>query len=201
MQKIMMIVMVTLILPVLTRAQTQPIDVLKSKIEDAVLILKDPQYKDPANLEKQRNAVWELIGKAFSFPAIARRTLARNWKKFSKDQHREFTILFAQLLKKTYLDKVRFEYNDEKVIFIGQNLLSTTKALVKTKILWKNKEILINYRMLVTKGTWRVYDVSVEGISLVRNYRTQFKTILIKKTPAQLIDLLREKVSEKKVSK
>lgn len=103
--------------------------------------------------------------------------------------------LFEQVLEKSYADKI-LDYTNEKVEFTKDEMKSDTQAEVQTKIITASKQIPIFYRMILKDGKWKVYDVVVENVSLVQNYRTQFNDILSKNTPEQLLEMLRKKVSK-----
>ena len=120
-------------------------------------------------------------------------TLSRNWKKLNGDQQKEFEGLFRKLLGNVYMDRI-LAYKDEKVAFERETMLSEDKAEVQTKILTSTKEIPMNYRMIAKNDQWRVYDVIIEGVSMVKNYRSQFNDILAKKPPEELLEILRKKV-------
>ncbi len=94
-----------------------------------------------------------------------------------------------------YLDRI-LEYSDEKVVFTKETMLSKKKTEVQSKIITKSKEIPISYRMVLRSGEWKVYDVIIEGISMVKNYRSQFRQLLAKGSPADVLKTLREKVNK-----
>ncbi|OEU76762.1 MAG: hypothetical protein BA872_06995 [Desulfobacterales bacterium C00003060] len=179
----------------------QPLDSLKRSMDQGIVILKDPRYQDATDKELQREKMWETIQKIFDFTEIAKRTLARNWRNFTPQQRQEFTDRFAELLKNTYLNRIQGKFEDEKVIYLSQDMITDSKALVKTKLLRKNKEIPIDYSMRLRNDTWRIYDVRVEGVSMVKNYRTQFNKILLNGSPAKLIERLKEKLELLKQAK
>jgi phospholipid transport system substrate-binding protein len=176
----------------------QPMEALRGPIEEGVGLLSDPMYAGPAKKDEQRHRIWEIIRQSFDFRLISARALGRNWRKFSPDQKVEFTDVFTALLGNTYIGKIQGEFKDEKVVFLEQDMVSDNKAVVKTRIVRKNAEIAVDYNMVLRNGQWRVYDVKVEGIGLVLNYRKQFKAFMAKKngSPVTLIDALKEKLDE-----
>ncbi|MDM8537335.1 ABC transporter substrate-binding protein [Desulfobacterales bacterium HSG17] len=172
--------------------QKKPLDELKAPMEQAITILKDTQYKDKKEI--QREKIWELVSQVFDFKAISMRALARNWKIFNDKQKKDFTKVFTELLKNTYIDKIQGEFHDEEIVFTGQDMVSAKKARVNTKIIRGKVEIPMDYSMKLSKvKKWMVYDVNIEGVSLVKNYRNQFKEVLAKDSPDQLIQRLKEK--------
>ena len=176
----------------------QPLDALQGPIDQVIAILNDPQYQDVTHKDLERQKIWKIIRELFDFTEMAKRSLARNWRTFTPEQRKRFSGIFAEFLGNTYLDKMQKGYQNERVIYMKQEMVTDSKALVKTKILRENLEMPVNYSMRMRKGTWKVYDVNIEGVSLVKNYRTQFGKILLKKTPDQLIERLKEKVKKQR---
>ena len=176
----------------------EPLDALKVPVDQVLGILKDPQYQDAARKDVQREKIWETIRQAFDFEIMGKLALARNWKKFNLPQRKEFTGLFAELLERTYVDKIQGGYEEENVLYLGQKMVSDSKARVATKILRNSIDIPIVYSMVKRNDVWKVYDVKIEGVSLIKNYRTQFGHILAKDSPAQLIERLKKKIELRK---
>ncbi len=174
----------------------EPLEALRGPITEVVSVLQNPQYQEGGQVEAGREKIWSVIGELFDFTEMAKRSLARNWRAFSPVERKEFSQVFARFLGNTYLDKIQKDYRNEEVMFGKQEMLNSTKALVKTTVMRDTVEIPVDYKMLNRGGAWRVYDVNIEGVSLVKNYRTQFGKILMRKSPAELIDRLRKKVAE-----
>ena len=170
-------------------------DVLKGGIDQVISILKAPEFQDEGARSTQREEIWRVIREIFDFDEMAGRTTAQYWRIFSRDEKKEFSVLFSKLLGDTYLDKIQ-KYSDEDIVYLSQEGINEVKSLVKTKLVRKDLDIPISYNMYKTSGTWKVYDVNIEGVSLVQNYRAQFTKILINKSPAALIEMLKNKLSE-----
>ena len=197
MKRIYMMTLILLFVPPSIVYSTQPMDVLREPMDEMIRILKNPEYQNNLKKPEQQEELWEIMQVVFDFREISIRTLARNWKEFSPDQQKEFIEVFSEFLGNIYIDRIQGEYKNEKIVYKGQEMVSETKALVKTKIVRENNiEVPVEYRMRLRKGAWRIYDVRIEGVSLVKNYRTQFKQILMKKTPAQLIQKLKDKIEQ-----
>ena len=175
----------------------EPIEVIRTTVDDIIAILNDPEYADKSQRDEQRKQMKQEIKKIFDFTTMSKGTIRHHqWQSFSEEQKNEFVDLFTQLLGDTYLDKIQGEYEDEKVEYLEQDMLSDSKAVVKTKILRDSVEIPVDYRLIKRDGVWNVYNVYVERTSLVSNYRDQFARILLSGSPADLIERLREKVKE-----
>lgn len=179
----------------------EPADVLKAPMDEALALLRDPQYKvdDPEKKAVQREKFWSLVAPVFDFDELSKRTLARNWAKFSDAQQAEFAQVFSELLGNIYVDRIQGGYSDETIEF-GDQILHDSRplAVVKTFIVSARNRIPVDYSLIQKGETWRVYDVKVEGVSLVKNYRSQFKEILSKESPDALIERLKQKVAEQK---
>ena len=178
-------------------ANTEPIAVIKAPIDAVIAILNDPRYMASGTKSDQRKEIWKVINPMFDFQEISRRAVARHWSDFSAGEKTEFIDVFAQFLGNTYIDKIQGEYHNEQVIYLDQVLHADQYAEVRTQLVRETIDIPVNYRLIKDQsGQWKVYDIIVEGVSLVKNYRTQFADILRKETPAQLIQRLNQKLQE-----
>lgn len=183
-----------LMLPFQAHAST-PLETIQAQVGKVLEVLRNPSYKSESDKKVREEKIWTVADQIFNFSELSRRALGRNWRKFNPGQQEEFTGLFRKLLGNLYLSKI-MAYTNEKVVFEKENMLTNTQAEVKSKVLTSSNEIPINYRMILKKGQWKVYDVVVEGVGLVQNYRSQFREILMNKTPQQLIQILKKKVGE-----
>jgi|TARA_B100001971_G_C18256180_1_gene582319 phospholipid transport system substrate-binding protein len=172
---------------------TPPMETLQKPMNEIVRILKDPQYREKDKKEVQREELWKIIRGIFDFREMSKRSLARNWKRFNSGQRDQFTDVFSTLLGNIYLNKVQGEYHDERVVYLSEAIIKDKKAIVKTEIVRENGKIPMNYHLRLHGKKWKIYDVIIEGVGLVKNYRTQFKKILRKVSPDQLIERLKKK--------
>lgn len=170
-----------------------PLEAVKTNVNEVLEVLRDPKLKPESAKEIKKEKLRLIYGQMFDEVELSRRTLARNWSKLDAAQQKEFVHLFQQVLEKAYIDKI-LAYTDEKIVFDRGTPLAENQAEVLTRIITASKEIPITYRVILKDGTWKVYDVVVETVSLVLNYRTQFNDILAKNTPEQLLVILRNKV-------
>jgi phospholipid transport system substrate-binding protein len=191
-----MVVFLVMVFPAAALSM-EPMAVIKTPVDTVIAILNDPQYKVAGTKSAQRDEIWKVVKPMFDFDEIAKRAVARNWRDFSDSEKAAFTDVFAQFLGNTYIDKIQGEYHNEQIVYLGQEFYSDIYVEVKTQIVRETLIIPVNYRMLKgSDGHWKVYDIIVEGVSLVKNYRTQFASILSKDTPAQLIQQLKDKLAE-----
>jgi phospholipid transport system substrate-binding protein len=170
-----------------------PLDTVQLNANKGFEVLRDPKLKAESAKEIKKEKLRLIYDQLFDDVELSKRTLARNWNSLNTAQRQEFVKLFRQVLEKAYIDKI-LAYTDEKIVYERENMISETQAEVQTKIITSTKEIPISYRLLLKNGAWKVYDVVIENVSLVLNYRTQFNDILAKNTPEQLLEILRKKV-------
>ncbi|OGP89379.1 MAG: hypothetical protein A2031_09480 [Deltaproteobacteria bacterium RBG_19FT_COMBO_43_11] len=173
----------------------EPMNVTKVNVNKVLDVLRDPKLKPESAKEIKMQKLRSVYKGMFNEVEFSRRTLARNWDKLNAAQQKEFIDLFEQVLEKTYIDKI-LSYTTEKIDFYKESIKSEKLAEVQTKVITSSKEVPIFYRLIKKDGAWRVYDVVVENVSLVQNYRTQFNDILAKNTPEQLLEILRKKVKQ-----
>jgi phospholipid transport system substrate-binding protein len=175
----------------ITSADASPTDAVRGSVNSILTLLQDKELDQATRREEMR----KVINARFDFRAMSQRTLATNWKKASKEQQQEFVQLFSQLIENTYIGRVE-AYTDEKVDFPGEKVKGK-KAVVKTLILTATADIPINYKVYQKKnGEWWVYDVIIEGISLISNYRSSYQEIVKKEGFDGLIAKMKNKIKE-----
>ena len=172
-----------------------PLEAVKSQINKILDVLRDPSLKGEAGKKVKREKIRGVSENMFDYAELSRRTLGQNWNKLNAAQQKEFMGLYKKLLEDAYADKI-ITYTDEKVVFSKDSSLTEKTAEVQTTIMTKKADIPINYRVILKGSEWKVYDVVIEGVSLVSNYRNQFSEILASKSPDGLIDTLRKKVAK-----
>jgi phospholipid transport system substrate-binding protein len=172
------------------------LDTVKSNADDVLKVLNNPSYKGEAGKKAKHEQIRKISQKMFDFAEMSKRTLGLNWNKFTAPQRQEFVDLYRGLLEDAYVDKIT-SYTDEKIHYTKELQLSENSAEVQSTVVTKSAEIPVYYRMHNKDGQWRVYDVVIEGVSLVNNYRTQFREILANNPPEYLLDTMRKKVQKK----
>jgi phospholipid transport system substrate-binding protein len=170
-----------------------PLETIQTQVNRALGVLQDPALKAESAKGVKEKKIWAILDGVFDYTELSKRTLAQYWKRFSPDQQGEFTRLFGKLLGSVYMDRI-IAYKDEKVVFGKVSQISDKTAEVQSEVVRSSKSIPIHYRMILENGEWKVYDVVIEGVSLVQNYRNQFREILTNKSPEDLLKILREKV-------
>lgn len=179
--------------PVAARASVT--DEVKKAVDEVVRIVSDNEMKKPQNDAKRRQAIKAAIGGIFDYEEMARRSLATHWNGRSPAERKEFVELFTTLLEKSYSGKIE-SYNQEKIIYLNESV-DKEYAEVKSKVVTpKRDEFSLDYRLMNKGGKWMVYDVVIEGVSLVSNYRSQFNKIVTGQGYGDLVKKLRTKSEE-----
>jgi phospholipid transport system substrate-binding protein len=163
-----------------------PTDQLKSSVEQIIKVLEDPALKTDARAADRRAAIRKEAEGVFDFGETAKRALGRHWQNLSEKDRQEFTGLFADLIERAYISKIE-RYSGERIAYAGE-AVDGGLATVRTRFVTKQgTEVPIDYRMQQRGDRWLVYDVSVEGVSLINNYRTQFDKIIQTSSYAELV--------------
>jgi phospholipid transport system substrate-binding protein len=167
-----------------------PTEQLRTRVDEVVRVLDDPALK--GNSAERREAVRRIASEVFDYNEMARRALGTHWNARTPQERQEFVTLFSDLLDRSYFSKID-TYQGEKVRY-GAETVDGDQATVKTAVVGKDgKEIPIDYRMHQSSGRWTVYDVSIQGVSLVANYRTQFNRVVTTESFESLVQRLRAK--------
>ena len=170
-----------------------PLDTVQTNVNKVLDVLRDPKLKAESAKKIKKEKLEAIYEQMFDEVELSKRALGGNWNKLNSTQQQEFIQLYRQVLEKAYIDKI-LSYTNEKIVFPKESMLASNQAEVQTKVITSSKEIPIFYRVILKNGVWKVYDVVVENVSLVQNYRSQFNDILSKDTPDQLLEILRKKV-------
>ncbi len=168
-------------------------DQLRGSVDRILEILRDPRLKAPARTAERRARIRQVIRNRFDFTEIARRALATHWAARTPQEQRSFVAVFSDLLERSYIDKIE-AYTDERILYVGERVEGDF-AEVRTKLEGKkNLDFPVDYRLLRRDGTWWVYDVIIEGVSLVGNYRTQFNKIIRTSSYPELVKRMQAKL-------
>lgn len=175
-------------------ATADPVVFIKETVDEVISVLQDEKLAAPVHKVERKNRVVAIVEQKFDFREMSMRTLAKYWRERSPQEQDRFVSLFKTLLENTYIAKID-TYSGEKVNF-KKGAVQGNKAIVYSELIRKNVETPVNYKLISTDNHWKIYDVEVEGVSLVNNYRSQFASILNKENFASLIAKLEEKVNK-----
>jgi phospholipid transport system substrate-binding protein len=169
----------------------EALEAVKKNIDDVLSVLKDEEMSK----EAKRTRIESIARENFDFTELSRRTLALNWKKLNVEQQREFVDLYRTLLEQTYANRI-LSYTNEKIHVTREIPLSEKAVEVRSTVSTKTGEVPINYRVMQKDGDWKIYDVVIEGVSLIGNYRSQFREIMSRGSAESLLESLRRKVGK-----
>ncbi|MCS7164040.1 MAG: ABC transporter substrate-binding protein [Thermodesulfovibrio sp.] len=177
-------------------AVISPKEQIKKTVDKVISILKDPKYKGKEKTQQRRAALRAEIGKVFDFEEMSKRSLGVYWRERTSQEKKEFIELYKDLLERSYIEKIE-SYTDEEIVYTDERIENNKYAEVKTKIITKErKEIPIDYRLYFTGSEWKVYDIVIEGVSLVSNYRSQFTKIIRNHSYQELVKRMKNKQIE-----
>ena len=191
-QKVIVFVLLLLVsLPYPSRAGILS-DQVRQTADKVLLILQDPRLKAPDNKKERRNQLRQVISARFDFSEMAKRSLGQYWQQRSAEEQRQFVQLFTDLLERSYADQIE-SFNGEKILY-GRETQDKDNAEVDTRVVTsKGEEFSVNYKLQAADREWKVYDVVIENISLVNNYRSQFNRVLANSSFDDFLRKLREK--------
>ena len=165
---------------------------LKSTIDEVIKIVKDEALKN--DQQARRAALRKTIDERFNYRQMVMRSLAKNWDARSDQERREFIALFKSLLENSYANKLE-AYRDEKINYLDE-IIKGKYALIKTEVVRRSSTIGVDYKLIEENGNWKVYDFVIEGVSMIRNYRSQFTKIIRKDSYEVLVQKLTDKINQ-----
>jgi phospholipid transport system substrate-binding protein len=180
----------------------EPLNKIRQTVNDVLSILADETLKAPEHAEERRAKVRQAVLQRFDFAEMARRALGRHWRKRTPEERQEFVTLFSDLLERSYIDKIEsYGGGPQNIRYTKEVIDADGYATVRSEIVDKRDlNVEVEYRLLRRRGDWEVYDVVIEGVSLVNNYRTQFNKIIYEETFAGLMKKMRLKLEQEKAA-
>lgn len=171
-----------------------PTEQLRPSLEKLISVLTDPGLQGIERRDQRRKMAMEMAQERFDFQEMSRRVLGKTWKKLSPDEQSNFVTMFTQLLEYAYIEKIE-GYSDQQVLYLGQRIKGE-RAQVNTQVADSKTGLSVSYIMLLKGEQWMVYDIVVEGVSLVRNYLEQFQGIVRKDGYVYLVKQVEAKIAE-----
>ncbi len=171
---------------------TTATETMHNTINEVLTILKNPALKGDEHLKTKKEKLWPIMDRTFNYTMLSRQALGKIWHSITPIQQKEFIRLYSTLLGATYMNRV-ISYGDEKVVITKEMPLSDSISEVQTIISSQNQDIPVFYRLNLKNKKWLVFDVVIEGVSLTRNYRSQFKNFLSKNNMDDLLRVLKKK--------
>lgn len=168
-----------------------PTEAVRGTVSRVISILEDPALKEPAKLKPRRRMLEDVIAGRFDYAEMSKRALAADWTPLTEVQRAEFVELFKRFLSDRYAEKIE-DYSGEQVEYLSERI-EGTYAEVRTELHSDKTTIPMDYRLLSKEGRWHAYDIIVDGVSLVKNYRSQFQKIIRESSFQELVKTLRER--------
>ncbi len=176
-------------------ASTEPENILKTSVNKVFSVLSNEEL----SLDQKTHEVKMITSSVFGFTLMAKLTIGKeNWSKFNSKQRDEFTSLFVELFQSFYSDKISL-FSDEKVVFKSPSFDNEKRVQIPTILLHNEKKVSILYKMLKTKNGWKIYDIGIEGVSLIQTYRSQYHHVLKNGKIEGLLTKMREQKENKKL--
>jgi len=170
-------------------------DQIRGAIDRGIAILQRPDLKGKEKREERREALRRELFPCFYFEEMAKRSLGVHWKERTPQEREEFTRLFRDLLENAYAGKIE-GYKGEKILYRKETVDPPYAEVDTVIVTLQGDEIPVNYRVLKDGARWRIYDVVIEGVSLVNNYRSQFAGILQKSSFSELVRRLKSTIQQ-----
>ena len=172
----------------------EPTDLVRQITDQVLKILEDPQFQDPNRQAERQERLHKIAEQVFDWQEMARRALARHWRERTPQEQQEFVTLFRDLVESTYLNRLESAVQEKREIqYVGEQV-DGSRATVKTTVVTRrNQQVPIEYRLHNANGRWLIYDVLVEGISLVNNYRSQFDRIITSSSYNDLVQKMKNR--------
>lgn len=176
-----------------------PTDAVRGTVDQVLRILDDPALKAPAKLLPRRRMLEEVIGTRFDYAEMSKRALAAYWVPLTPAERTEFVELFKIFLSDSYAEKIE-GYGGQQIVYLSERI-EGSYAEVRTELRSEKTTIPLDYRLIAKEGRWHAYDIVADGVSLVKNYRSQFYTVIRDSSYQQLVKKLREHTLEKETKK
>ncbi len=171
---------------------TSPTGVVQAAVEQVVRVVQDADLAGPAAAEQRRQEIRRIVGNLFDFPEMTRRCLGRHWTDRTAQEREEFIRLFKAILEHSYFGKIE-DYSGQRMLYISETI-DGDYATVRSKVIIGRKDQLsVDYRLHLVGSRWAVYDVVIEGISIVSNYHAQFNRIIQVSSYDHLVEKMRLK--------
>lgn len=173
----------------------EPTEKIRETTNKILEVVQAHRGDDDATVAKRRSLMREHVDRRFDWAAMAQRSLGRHWRGRSEEQRQEFLELFSRLLEDAYMNKVE-GYSGEEVLYEDERRDDDYARVFVKIVTSKGENISVEYRLKAAADDWLVYDIVIEGVSLVKNYRSQFESLLASGSFEEMLDKIRDKVQD-----
>jgi phospholipid transport system substrate-binding protein len=179
----------------------EPQEKVRETVNAVLAVLQDKSLQGPDNMQKRREKMRQAVFQRFGFAEMAQRALGPYWQKRTPAERKEFVELFGELLERSYINKIESYTGEQTVQYTKETIEQDGHASVRTAVVNKRDlNVEVVYHLLQRNGDWQVYDVMIEGVSLVNNYRTQFHNIISQESYEALIKKLKLKLEQERAA-
>jgi phospholipid transport system substrate-binding protein len=168
-----------------------PTEAVRGTVDQVISILEDPALKDPSKLMPRRRMLEEVIATRFDYAEMSKRALAAYWVPLTAAERTEFVEVFKDFLSDRYTEKIE-GYSGQQVVYLSERI-EGSYAEVRTELRSEKTTIPLDYRLILNEGRWHAYDLIADGVSLVKNYRSQFQKVIRESSYQELVKKLRER--------
>jgi phospholipid transport system substrate-binding protein len=179
---------------ILAYGQETPTSAVRGMVDEVIRILKKEDLKGPGQTQERRTMLERAVERGLDYEEMAKRTLALHWRKRTPSEQKEFVNVFHTFLSKTYAKRLE-TYSDEAVQYTKVRL-KNSYAEVQTKVASSKTKLSVDYRLMRKADRWWIYDIVIDGVSLIKNYRGQFNRVIKKSSYAELVTKLRDRFEE-----
>jgi len=183
----------------LAQASESPSDAVRGTVDRVIRILEDPALKDPAKRMARRRMLEEVVASRFDYAEMSKRALAVYWSPLTPAEQTEFVAVFQAFLSDRYAERIE-GYSGQQVVYLSERM-EGSYAEVRTELRSAKTTIPLDYRLILMEGRWHAYDIIADGVSLVKNYRSQFKKVISDSSYQELVRKLRERTLEDETKK
>ncbi len=177
----------------------EPQDKVRETTDAMLAVLQDPALQGPEQVERRRDKMRQAVFQRFGLEDMAQRALGTHWTKRTAPEKKEFATLFGELLERSYINKIESFTSEQKIRYVKETIEQDGFASVATVVdLKRDTSVDVEYRLLKRDKQWHVYDIVIEGVSLVNNYRTQFNNIVSQESYEALIKKLKLKLEQER---
>lgn len=174
----------------------EPTDQIRQTSDKLLALVENAALKGADKDKERKKQMRQVIDERFDWGAMSRSAYGKNWRGLTEAQRSEFTALFSDLIEETYMAKVE-SYTGEKILYKGDKIDGAYGVVDTVVVTLRGTDIPVSYRVLKKGAEWFVYDISIEGVSLVNNYRSQIGAILNSSSHDNLIVRLKAKITAK----
>jgi phospholipid transport system substrate-binding protein len=189
--------------PVMVSEAGEPLNKIRQTIDAVIAVLSDASLKAPERSKERQAKIRQVVLQRFGFEEMAQRAMGRHWRERTPAERKEFVALFSDLLERSYINKIESLGGEDKrqVLYTKETIDKDGYAKVYTEVVnQRDQNVAIEYRLVRRHGDWEVYDVVIEGVSLVNNYRTQFNKIISQESYNYLIKKLKLKIEQEEAA-